>query len=81
MAGQVAVACMLLIGASLLGRSFVALMNADRGFDPSNLLTARLSFPASYSIERKIQVLEAFVGRLRTVRACGTPRTATRCRC
>ena len=64
---QVAVACLLLVGASLLGRSFVALMNADRGYDPSNLLTARLSLPAAYSMERRIQVIESIVGRLRRV--------------
>jgi putative ABC transport system permease protein len=67
MAGQVGVACVLLVGASLLGRSFVALMNADRGYDPSNLLTARLSLPAAYSMERRIQLLEALIGRLRGV--------------
>ena len=67
MAGQVAVACLLLVGASLLGRSFVALINADRGYDPSKLLTARLSLPAAYSMERRIQVLEGIVGRLRGV--------------
>jgi putative ABC transport system permease protein len=65
MAGQVAVACLLLVGASLLGRSFVALMNADRGYDPSNLLTARLALPAAYSMERRIQVLESLTGRVR----------------
>ncbi len=67
MAGQVAVACLLLVGASLLGRSFVALMNADRGYDPSNLLTARLSLPAAYSMERRVQVLDGIAGRLRGV--------------
>jgi predicted permease len=67
MAGQVAVACLLLVGASLLGRSFIALINADRGYDPANLLTARLSLPAGYSMERRIQVLEGLVGRLRGV--------------
>jgi putative ABC transport system permease protein len=67
MAGQVAVACLLLVGASLLGRSFVALMNADRGYDPSNLLTARLPLPAASSMERRAQVLEGIAGRLRGV--------------
>jgi putative ABC transport system permease protein len=67
MAGQVAVACLLLVGASLLGRSFVALMNADRGYDPSNLLTARLPLPAAYSMERRVQVLDGIAGRLRGV--------------
>jgi putative ABC transport system permease protein len=67
MAGQVAVACMLLVGAALLGRSFIALTHAERGYDPANLLTARIPLPASYSMERRIQVLEALVGRLRAI--------------
>src|SRR5262249_8006064 len=41
MAGQVAIACVLLIGAALLTRSFAALLHADRGYDPANVLTAR----------------------------------------
>src|SRR5579862_556274 len=45
MIGQVAVAAILLVGASLLGRSFSALMAADRGFDPRNLVTAMLPIP------------------------------------
>jgi predicted permease len=47
MAGQVAMACVLLVGAGLLLRSFVALSHADRGYDPANLLTARLPMPAT----------------------------------
>ena len=41
--GQVAVAVVLLIGAGLLLRSFVALVVIDRGYDPVNVVTARLS--------------------------------------
>jgi putative ABC transport system permease protein len=67
MAGQVAVACMLLVGAALLGRSFIALTHAERGYDPANLLTARIPLPAGYSMARRIQVLDGLVGRLRGV--------------
>jgi len=67
MAAQVAIAGLLLVGASLLGRSFVALINADRGYDASNLLTARLALPAGYSIERRIQLLDSLTSRLRGV--------------
>lgn len=42
---QVAIAAVLLVGASLLGRSFIALVHADRGYEPSNLMTARVSLP------------------------------------
>jgi putative ABC transport system permease protein len=44
---QVAVACVLLVGTGLLARSFVALLSADRGFDPQNVLTAYGSRPAT----------------------------------
>ena len=39
---QVALALVLLVGAGLLLRSFVRLVTADRGFDPANVVTARV---------------------------------------
>lgn len=45
MGSQVAIAALLLVGAALVGRSFVFLMGVDRGFDPHNLLTATLPTP------------------------------------
>jgi predicted permease len=44
-AGEVALAVALLVGAALLGRSFVALLNFDPGFDPHGVLTLRAQFP------------------------------------
>ena len=41
-AAQVAIAAVLLVGAALLSTSFTRLLAADRGFTPSNLLTARI---------------------------------------
>jgi putative ABC transport system permease protein len=41
---QVAIAAMLLVGGALLSKSFSALMAADRGYEPGNLLTARIGF-------------------------------------
>jgi predicted permease len=41
---QVAIATMLLVGAALLSTSFTRLLDADRGFTPGNLLTARIGF-------------------------------------
>jgi putative ABC transport system permease protein len=67
MAGQVAIACVLLVGATLLTRSFVALTHADRGYDPANVLTARLPLPPNYPVERRHQVLETLIHRLRVV--------------
>jgi putative ABC transport system permease protein len=66
MAGQVAVASVLLVEASLLIRSFVAMLNVDRGYDVTNVLTARVPLPAaSYSGQRRAVLLERILERLR----------------
>ena len=66
MVGQVAVACVLLVGASLLGRSFVRLLSVDRGYDPAGVLTARLSMPGSqYTPERRHLLIAGIIERLR----------------
>jgi putative ABC transport system permease protein len=65
MAGQFAVSCVLLVGAALLVRSFVALLHMDRGYDATNVLTARIAFPPVYSMDRRTAVLERVVERLR----------------
>ena len=43
--GEVALACILLIGATLALRSFGQLLRLDLGFQPEHLLTLRLDFP------------------------------------
>jgi putative ABC transport system permease protein len=67
MVGQVAIACVLLVGATLLTRSFMAMVRTDRGYDPVNVLTARLPLPPAYPAERRMQLLGALVERLRAV--------------
>ena len=42
---EVALSLMLLIGATLLMRSFIALQQVDLGFDPSRVLTANIGIP------------------------------------
>ena len=64
MASQVAVACVLLIGALLLTRSFVALLDADRGFDPSGVLTVHVTMPAKTTFEQRMTMLERLQTRL-----------------
>ena len=67
MAAQVAIACVLLIGAALLGRSFLVLLATDRGFDPSGVLTARLALPAAtYTAEQRHAILEQILDRMTT---------------
>jgi predicted permease len=67
MVGQVAIACLLLVGATLLTRSFIAMIHADRGYDPVNVLTAQLPLPPGFPAERRGQLLETLVERLRAV--------------
>lgn len=66
MVGQVAVASVLLIGASLLVRSFVAMLTADRGYVVSNVLTARLpTGGANYDDARRAALVKRVLERLR----------------
>jgi putative ABC transport system permease protein len=65
MTAQVAVACLLLVGAALLSRSFVALIHADRGFDPANTLTARVDLPRRYAAADRVAFADTVITRLR----------------
>jgi putative ABC transport system permease protein len=52
--GQIAFSIMLSIGAALLMKSFLRLQNVNVGFDPANLLTAKISLPpARYDTDGK----------------------------
>lgn len=62
---QVAVTSMLVIGAALLTRSFVSRMSADRGYDPANVLTATVPFPAGRSFEWRQQARARILERLK----------------
>lgn len=64
-ASQVAVTCVLLVGATVLVRSFLAQARADRGYDPSNVLTANLPLPRGYTVERKAQLRDQLLQRLK----------------
>ena len=66
--GQIAVACVLLAGALLLGRSFFALLTTDRGYDATRTLTARLSLPApAYTATSRPGLLGQIVDRMSAV--------------
>jgi predicted permease len=61
-------AVMLLIGAALMGRSFVNLMQTDTGYDASNVLTARIYLPGAARGEANTNALvSALLPRLRAL--------------
>jgi len=76
--GQVAIASVLLIGGLLLAQSFVRLLQADRGYDPVNVLTAQITLPdATYDGARRVSLLDRTLDRLHampgvTAAAAGT---------
>jgi predicted permease len=62
---QVAIAAVLLVGASLLARSFVALVSVDRGYDPARAVAATIPMPhATYTAARRVELLERAIDRL-----------------
>jgi putative ABC transport system permease protein len=65
MVSEVALAIVLLIGAGLLIRSFVKLLDVDPGYRAENLLTARLALPPRYDEKsRRVQFYEQLLQRL-----------------
>lgn len=65
MAAQVAISCVLLLGAALLGRSFLGLLDIDRGYDPDGVYATAIPLPApSYPPERRHAVVTQILDRL-----------------
>ena len=67
-ASQVAFAFMLLIGAGLLLASFQRVLAVQPGFEPSNLLTARVSLPSSrYPDKEAAAFVPRFLAQVRAI--------------
>ncbi len=74
---EIAATLMLLLGAGLLGRSFIRLVSVNPGFDGQNLLVAKFSPPLSYDqatfqptqagIVRQSQFLDELLPRVRAI--------------
>jgi putative ABC transport system permease protein len=64
-AGQVATATLLLVGAGLLVNSFSRLARVDPGWNASGLLTFYLVTPQDYPTERKAMVIDRVLDELR----------------
>jgi predicted permease len=66
---EIAVAVLLLVGAGLLGRSFLALTRTELGFRTDGLATAGVLFPAARydSASKAVAAIEATLDRLKTM--------------
>lgn len=66
LAFEAGLSVVLLIGAALLLRSFITLANVDPGYDARDVLTARIYLTGvASSPERRAQLIETLIGRLR----------------
>jgi putative ABC transport system permease protein len=77
--GELALALVLLIGAALLIRSGIALERVSPGFDPSHVLAARISLPATdyKDPERVLQTFEQVAAAVPTVPGVGSASLAS----
>jgi putative ABC transport system permease protein len=65
---EIACAFVLVVGASLLLRTFVQLLETHPGFNPRNVVTATIGFPDTYRTETdKIQFAKKAIARLEAV--------------
>jgi predicted permease len=76
MIGQIAATLVILIGAGLLGRSFLRLIDTSPGFRPQDLITMEFSLPIEpertagkkqSALLRQVHLLEDILTRLRTI--------------
>ncbi|HXG90615.1 MAG TPA: ABC transporter permease [Vicinamibacterales bacterium] len=64
---EVALALLLLVGAGLLGTSFVRLIGVDHGFDAGGVLTMPIELPPAYNETRVIPFYAAVIDRIRVL--------------
>jgi len=66
---EIAFACVLLVGAGLLLRSFVRVLDVDLGFRPSNAITVRVDPDGQYETrEKRIAYIDEVLRRVRELR-------------
>jgi predicted permease len=66
---EIAFACVLLVGAGLLLRSFVRVLDVDLGFRPSNAITVRVDPDAQYETrEKRLAYIDEVLRRVRELR-------------
>jgi putative ABC transport system permease protein len=66
-AGEFALAMMLLAGAGVLIRSFLAVQSVELGFEPARAVSARVFLPAAVSADGRITYVERVLERLQNL--------------
>ena len=64
---EVALACVLLIGAGLLLRSFVRVLDVDLGFQPSNAFAVKVDYDDHNKIEERSAILQNVLSRIKAI--------------
>jgi predicted permease len=64
---EVALACVLLVGAGLLLRSFLRLLDVDLGFEPTHVAALQIEFDDGGNLARRAPVLREILQRIRAI--------------
>jgi predicted permease len=64
---EVALACVLLVGAGLLLRSFLRVLEVDLGFDPSRAAVIKVDYDDGGNIERRAAILKEMLDEVRAL--------------
>ena len=64
---EVALACVLLVGAGLLLRSFLRVLDVDLGFEPSHAYAMKIDFDDGGKAVRRGAILEEMLRRVRAL--------------
>lgn len=64
---EVALACVLLVGAGLLSRSFLRLLDVDLGFQPAHVAAIQIEYDDGGSLARRGPVLQDILQRVRAI--------------
>jgi predicted permease len=64
---ELALACLLLIGAGLLLRSFLRVLDVDLGFEPAHVAAVKIELNDGGKLERRTPVLQQILQRVRAI--------------